>query len=321
MMFVGYALDHPSGIYEMYNPGTKRIITTDSVEFASFKRWKTKGAMPDMYEDDEDVADQDDDKTNKEVEIKLEDVDEDNDKDAAEDVAGMSTNSKKATSLKDSTRHSTKTTKMVYRYNTRSKAGQDVQSGGNTDTTDAKLGGTEPTTVHREGNYKVTGDTNVTRLTMEEIGTEPMGINFIKLGGKDDHDELDDLINQIYNVSINGDPGEPANIWEAINDEQEGELWKKSATAECRCDPNFLVLWKLDEWAGGNFHDYVREDETKYFAFVKFCVPIVTGVKKWKNDLKSAIWNRDRHTLKSCGMLSEAEEGFTAMRFHALLHR
>jgi len=101
MMFVGYTSDHPSGTYEMYNPGTKWIITTDSVEFASFKRWKAKEAMPEMYEDDEDVADQNDDETNKQVEIKLEDVDEDNDKDAAEDAAGMSTNCKKATSLKD----------------------------------------------------------------------------------------------------------------------------------------------------------------------------------------------------------------------------
>lgn len=33
-------MDHPSGTYEMYNPKTKsRIVTTDSVNFASFKRW------------------------------------------------------------------------------------------------------------------------------------------------------------------------------------------------------------------------------------------------------------------------------------------
>jgi len=81
----------------------------------------------------------------------------------------------------------------------------------------------------------------------------------------------------------------------------------------CRCDPDFLVLWKLEEWKEGDFHAFVRETEENYFAFVKFCVPIVTGVTKWKNDLKCAIWNSNKHTLKSCGMLTEAEEGFAAL--------
>ena len=80
-----------------------------------------------------------------------------------------------------------------------------------------------------------------------------------------------------------------------------------------RCDPNFLVLWKLDEWDDGDFHAYVRTNEDRYFAFVKFCVPTVTGVNKWNNDLKCAIWNKNNHTLKSCGMLTEAEEGFAAL--------
>ena len=87
-----------------------------------------------------------------------------------------------------------------------------------------------------------------------------------------------------------------------------------AAACVCRCDPDFLVLWKLDEWKdGGDFHAYVRETEENYFAFVKFCVPIVTGVNKWKNDLKCAIWNWNKFTLKSCGMLTEAEEGFAAL--------
>jgi len=80
-----------------------------------------------------------------------------------------------------------------------------------------------------------------------------------------------------------------------------------------RCDPNFLVLWKLDEWEDGDFHAYVRTNEDRYYSFVKFCVPTVTGVLKWNNDLKCAIWNRNNHTLKSCGMLTEAEEGFAAL--------
>jgi hypothetical protein len=236
MMFVGYALDHPSGTYEMYNPATKRIITTDSVEFASFKRWKAKEAMPQMYNEEDDDVERTEDANEDtgEVAIKLEKIEK-----ADEDQAGASKNSKK-------TKPSSvdKTATNVHRYNTRSKREQDIESGGNKDTTDDRSGGTEPTPVHIEGNYKVTGDTNVTPLTVEEIGTEPTGINFIKLGGNGNCDGLDDLINLIYNVSVNGDPGEPANIWEAINDEVEGDLWKMAATAECN---NFLKRrsWKL----------------------------------------------------------------------------
>jgi len=54
MMFVGYAMDHPSGTYEMYNPSTKRIITTDSVDFAAFKMWCATEALPQLFEEDED---------------------------------------------------------------------------------------------------------------------------------------------------------------------------------------------------------------------------------------------------------------------------
>ena len=87
-----------------------------------------------------------------------------------------------------------------------------------------------------------------------------------------------------------------------------------STVGEIRCDPDFMELWKVDEWKEeGDFQKYVRTSGEKYFAFVKFCVPVVTGVNKWKNDLKSTIWNYDKHTLKSCGMLTEAEEGFAVL--------
>jgi len=29
--------------------------------------------------------------------------------------------------------------------------------------------------------------------------------------------------------------------------------------------------------------------------------------------LENTIWNYDKHTLKSCGMLTEAEEGFAVL--------
>jgi len=53
-----------------------------------------------------------------------------------------------------------------------------------------------------------------------------------------------------------------------------------STVGEIRCDHYFLELWKVNEWEEGVFHKYVRASGEKYFAFVKFCVPIVTGVNK-----------------------------------------
>ena len=38
MMFVGYALNHPSGTYEFYNPNTDSIIVSNSVKWQHFSR-------------------------------------------------------------------------------------------------------------------------------------------------------------------------------------------------------------------------------------------------------------------------------------------
>ena len=46
MIMVGYAFNHPSGIYEMYNPTTDTIVLSNSVKWSSFNRWDVKSAVP-----------------------------------------------------------------------------------------------------------------------------------------------------------------------------------------------------------------------------------------------------------------------------------
>ena len=39
MLIVGYAFNHPSGTYEMYNPTTDTIVLSNSVKWTAFNRW------------------------------------------------------------------------------------------------------------------------------------------------------------------------------------------------------------------------------------------------------------------------------------------
>ena len=40
MMMIGYALDHPSGTYQFYNPNTDTVIISNSVKWSAFNRWE-----------------------------------------------------------------------------------------------------------------------------------------------------------------------------------------------------------------------------------------------------------------------------------------
>jgi len=42
MMFVGYALDHPSGTYKFYNPTTDAVNISNSVRWSDFKPWEAE---------------------------------------------------------------------------------------------------------------------------------------------------------------------------------------------------------------------------------------------------------------------------------------
>ena len=39
MLIVGYAKEYPVGTYRLYNPKTKRVVVSDSVQWTKFKRW------------------------------------------------------------------------------------------------------------------------------------------------------------------------------------------------------------------------------------------------------------------------------------------
>jgi len=43
MIMLGYVQNAPVGTYRMYNPTTKRLISTKSVKWSKFERWEIKG--------------------------------------------------------------------------------------------------------------------------------------------------------------------------------------------------------------------------------------------------------------------------------------
>ena len=56
MIMVGYVQDAPVGTYRMYNPKTKRVISTDSVTWTKVIRWQIKGDLKGIFEDSVELA-------------------------------------------------------------------------------------------------------------------------------------------------------------------------------------------------------------------------------------------------------------------------
>ena len=50
MIMVGYAKEYPLGTYQFYNPKTKRIIVSDSVQWTDFSRWKITPELKDIFD-------------------------------------------------------------------------------------------------------------------------------------------------------------------------------------------------------------------------------------------------------------------------------
>ena len=44
MMMIGYALEHPSETYKMYNPKTDSVVITNSIKWTDFNRWELKSS-------------------------------------------------------------------------------------------------------------------------------------------------------------------------------------------------------------------------------------------------------------------------------------
>ena len=50
MIMVGYAKEYPVGTYQFYNPKTKWIIVSDSVQWTDFSRWKITPELNDIFD-------------------------------------------------------------------------------------------------------------------------------------------------------------------------------------------------------------------------------------------------------------------------------
>ena len=50
MIMEGYAKEYPTGTYRFWNPKTKRIIVSDSVQWSEFKRWQVNQEMKGIFE-------------------------------------------------------------------------------------------------------------------------------------------------------------------------------------------------------------------------------------------------------------------------------
>jgi len=56
MIVVGYVSNAPVGTYRMYNPKTKRVISTDSVTWTQFTLWQIRGNLKGIFEDAVELA-------------------------------------------------------------------------------------------------------------------------------------------------------------------------------------------------------------------------------------------------------------------------
>ena len=218
MMFVGYALDHPSGTYKFYNPTTDAIIESNSVRWSDFKPWEA---------------------TNLEDAIgKLKTTPLGNMKEALKpsDEIEIESNTASETTNEVST-PSVPTLPTLpppiqpARRITRSMAADDdtVKSNVYSEFNDA-TGQT----------YKVTGDTTAVPISDPEVGgtddvevstiwTDDMIYSCQNIGGIDGICELVDMF--LMHTCIQSDPGEP-NSWKEALDGTEREWWLKSITAE-----------------------------------------------------------------------------------------
>jgi len=100
---------------------------------------------------------------------------------------------------------------------------------------DAIQGGNVPN-ILTDGMNKVTGDTSVQPVIVEE--------NDEIEGDTESPNDISSSTNLVYSVSLNSDPGEPKDEFEAINHDIDGEWWKASCISEFN---NFLSRgsWKF----------------------------------------------------------------------------
>ena len=274
VMMVGYALNHGSGTYRVYNPKTNRIVLSKDVTWGEFKPKRLEASLDVFSIDDSEsqksgetssesdtstisseehtiisVSDSSSSSSSEESEI---------DGNASEGSSDAETSkSSKATTISKprarrrtttSTRKSTTSAKgsrptppssIKLRRATRSSTGTKLRSGN-------RVGG--PGSVTK----RVTGDTTARRVRIHDTTTEAQDrqVNMIDQVNLSEQQldqiyvlakETDEDIFEIYTLELVSDDDTPTDIFEAINGKDK-VWWTASAIAEVN---NFL---KRDSW-------------------------------------------------------------------------
>ena len=250
MIMVGYVLDAPVGTYKMYNPKTKRVITTDSVKWSKFQRWEVEGDLDEIFKDASKFTKGGLDTWD---EYGLEDIIF---KQQSSSVPGTPQKTVHfetgGTDDSDSggTSKSSNPTTKTYAQATSSSAKTPVppvpvrQSrrlrGLSVEEPEPEVTDVTPEPMI-DGTNKVTGDTTVRRIEIDD-GIMDIEVENKNEGGADDVSDAKS-VHFVFNTSVNSDPGEPT-TWEEARDGPESKLWTASTISEFN---NFLKRksWKF----------------------------------------------------------------------------
>ena len=224
MLMVGYALEHPSGTYRLYDPNNDSIVTSNSVTWTDFKPWQAASV-------DTAIGELKDNAVEPTVEIKQEDIEiEEN-----ENTELPTTKRSILAPVLPATEPDRPAQRITRRM---AAADAEIQKAVHTEYDEA----TKQT-------YKVTGDIEAIPITLPN-STENEAGGISETGGTnedvqisvvwtedfvqatkniDGMDELLDLF--LMHSCIQSDPGEPTS-WKEALDGPEREWWIKSITAE-----------------------------------------------------------------------------------------
>ena len=246
MMMVGYALDHPSGTYNFYNPATNNIVLSNSVKWNDFSRWEVSGADGDVGKLKEEKVDVKDSDSGTEEEFFDEKVEEKVVPFSQDDQCSVNPDDGEQCSIDGDvggndmgTRVSKSNSGSINIQVSKDKVAK-VQRA-------LKKLGTSPS-------YTVTGNVVPYNIFENKPDSDEDGINVIlteeimfsfrSVGGILDYDDEDNLNEQlVMHTCIQSDPGEPTRWQDALNG-PEREWWLKATIAEFN---NFLIrgAWKF----------------------------------------------------------------------------
>ena len=242
MLMVGYAFNHPSGTYEMYNPATDTIVVSNSIKWSSFTRWDLQATDPTIKNLLQDSTRPPvtviDDDISSSAKVKF----NDSPPQVLTDDQTVLSSDGKSLSL-DTLDESSAAPPHTSPRRTRSQGFQPPP----VVTLDNSRVQRALNKLSTSSTYKVTGNTSATPLftpttddnTIHHIFTDDMLLAYSSAGGtfpplEDDEDDILDFF--LFHTCIQSDPGEPKS-WKEALEGPEREWWVKSMTSEFN---NFL---------------------------------------------------------------------------------